>query len=130
MTTMARKQSTMHLARNRPLALLATLALLAILFVDAGVMLVSHPNGAGYVGLAVPSHPWRLEASAPSRTWESPSLHQGIRKAPAATVATLEGAVHSATTASIDHATRLGQDSPHRLRLISPRAPPQNYTSL
>ena len=117
--------------RNRPIALLASLALLATLFADAGVMLRSQQDDLGYAGVGVLSHPWRVEASAPSKTWESPSLHQSsLKKAAPATTTALDRAINPATTASIDHPGHIGPDSPQRPRLVALRAPPHRSTSL
>jgi len=118
------------IVKNQRIALLAAATLLAMFVGDAGAMHRFQPDDLGYPGIAQ-SHPWRLEASAPSKTWESPSLHQGIRKkAPPATTDIVREATAPTAIVSIDHAIHSSRSSVQLPRLVSPRAPPQHSIAL
>ena len=112
--------------------LLGTLVLLAVaLFVDARTMLRGPEGDFRYAGIGVPGHHRNVDAAAPSKTWESPSLHQSIRqKAPPATASLLDGSARPGPAASIDHSGHIARESTPRLRLISPRAPPLRSIAL
>ena len=117
--------------KNQRIALLAAVTLLAMFLGDAWAIYRFQPDDLGYPGIGGQSHPWRLEASAPSKTWESPSLHQGIRKkAPPATTDLVSEATAPATIVSIDNAIHIGRSSAQFPRLVSPRAPPRRSIAL
>jgi len=112
------------------IAIVTAISLLAMLCAD-GRGTSGTPEGFQAARLGVPSHAWRLEASAPAKTWESPSLHQSTRsKATPERLALTVPTGHTGTASALAAANAAVPPLVQLPRRISPRAPPQRSIAL
>ncbi len=117
---------------KRPfIATISSVFLLAALCVDARAMFRLNPMDVQTAAIGVPGQGRALEASAPSKVWESLSLHQTVRKnsTPAAVVST-DRAANPTTFTSSDTWAPAKADSPDAPQPASPRAPPPQSIAL